>query len=304
MTTEKPKYLIVVAGPTAIGKTALAIQLAQHYTAEIISADSRQFYNELNIGVAKPFPDELSAAPHHFIGHIGIQQHYTAGDFEREALELLDTLFAKHDVVVLVGGSGLFINALLNGLDDLPSDEVIRDTLNQRYQNEGLEPLLQQLKELDEESYASIDISNHRRVIRTLEICLASGQKASVLRSNATTTRNFIPIKIALNTDRETLYKRINKRVDAMMVAGLEEEVKNLLPFRTLNALQTVGYKELFEYFDNKTSLKQAVELIQQHTRNYAKRQLTWFRKDTEYTWFTPNDSQGVISYIDKSMQV
>ncbi len=289
-----------MAGPTAIGKTALAIQLAQHYTTEIISADSRQFYRELNIGVAKPSTDEIAAAPHHYIGHIGIQQPYTAGDFEREALQLLNSLYTKHDIVILVGGSGLFINALLNGLDDLPSNDDIRQTLNQRYQNEGLIPLAQQLKELDEDSYTAIDMSNHRRVIRALEICITSGQKASVLRSNAATTRKFIPIKIALNTDRETLYHRINKRVEEMMAAGLEDEVKNLLPYRALNALQTVGYKELFDYFDGTTSLKQAIELIQQHTRNYAKRQLTWFRKDTEYTWFESTQLTDIIGHINK----
>ena len=292
-----------MAGPTAIGKTALAIQLAQHYTTEIISADSRQFYRELNIGVAKPSTDELSAAPHHCIGHIGIQQHYTAGDFERETLQLLNSLYTKHDVVILVGGSGLFINALLNGLDDLPSDERIREELNLRYQNEGLELLAQQLRELDEECYNTMDTNNPRRVIRALEICLASGQKASALRNNASASRKFTPIKIALNTNRETLYQRINKRVDEMMAIGLEDEVKNLLPYKELNALQTVGYKELFDYFDGNTSLKQAIELIQQHTRNYAKRQLTWFRKDSDYTWFTPDDLKGVIDYIDSSIQ-
>lgn len=287
-----------MAGPTAIGKTALAIQLAQHYTTEIISADSRQFYGELNIGVARPSIEELAAAPHHCIGHIAIQQHYTAGDFEREALQLLDSLYTKHNVVVLVGGSGLFINALLNGLDDLPSDEVIRQTLNQRCDNEGLVPLIQQLKELDEDCYNSIDTGNPRRVIRALEICLASGQKASVLRINAATTRKFTPIKIALNTDRKLLYSHINKRVEEMMAAGLENEVKKLLPYRALNALQTVGYKELFDYFDGNTSLAQAVDLIQQHTRNYAKRQLTWFRKDTEYAWFDPTQLTDIVGYI------
>lgn len=300
MASENQKYLIVVAGPTAIGKTALAIKLAQHFTTEIISADSRQFYKELNIGVAKPSTDELAAAPHHCIGHIGIQQPYTAADFEREALQLLRSLYTKHNVVILVGGSGLFINALLNGLDDLPSDENTRLILNQRYESEGLLPLTTQLKELDEESYNAIDTNNPRRVIRALEICLVSGQKASVLKQNTTASRPFIPIKIALNTDRDKLYQRINKRVDAMMDEGLENEVKGLLAYCTLNALQTVGYKELFDYFNGNTSLAKAIDLVKQHTRNYAKRQITWFRKDTEYAWFEPTQLTDIIGHINK----
>lgn len=304
MPQQKKPYLIVIAGPTAIGKTALAIQLAKEFSTEILSADSRQFYKELSIGVAKPTAKELAAAPHHFIGHISVQHPYTAAQYEKEALATLAQLFKNHNIAIVVGGSGLFINALLNGLDNLPQDESIRQTLNQRLQTEGLETLAQQLKTLDEESYNTVDTNNPRRVMRALEICLASGKKASQLRQNNNAEREFIPIKIALNIDREKLYQRINQRVDAMMAEGLENEVKNLLPHRLLNALQTVGYKELFDYFDDNATLPQAVELIKQHTRNYAKRQLTWFRKDDNYTWFEPTQLAEIIAHIRQQIQL
>ncbi|MDL5047742.1 tRNA (adenosine(37)-N6)-dimethylallyltransferase MiaA [Oscillatoria amoena NRMC-F 0135] len=292
------KYLIVVAGPTAVGKTATAIQIAEELGTEIISADSRQFYSELNIGVARPSEDELRTVKHHFIGHISITTPYTAADFEKDALALLSQLFTSHNYVVVAGGSGLFINALLNGLDDLPSDEELRKKLSQRLEAKGLQVLTEQLKQLDIESYSTIDINNPRRVIRALEICLASGKKASELRKNSTTQRDFTPIKIALNLDRELLYTRINQRVDVMMNAGLLKEVEGLLPHRSLNSLQTVGYKELFDYFDGKVSLNEAVELIKQHTRNYAKRQLTWFRKDTDYSWFEPTQTGEMLQHV------
>lgn len=297
------KYLIVIAGPTAIGKTSLAIKAAQHFSTEIISADSRQFYKELNIGVARPSIEELNTVPHHFIANISIHQNYTAADFEKEALLKLEQLFQKHKTVVLAGGSGLFINALLNGLDNLPKDEKLREKLNNRLQKEGITPLAQELKKLDEEEYNSIDSNNPRRVIRSLEICLLSGKKASELKKQNTLPRNFTPIKIALNTDREVLYDRINKRVDLMLNEGMEKEVKSLLPLKHLNALQTVGYKELFEHYDGKTSFNKAVELVKQHTRNYAKRQLTWFRKDKDYTWFEPTQTEEIIAFCNSKMQ-
>lgn len=291
------KYLIVVAGPTAIGKTALAIKIAQHYSTEILSADSRQFYKELNIGVARPCEEELATVPHHFIGHISVNHTYTASDYEKDTLNILKQLFKKHNVVVLAGGSGLFINALLNGLDNLPRDEKTRETLNTRLESEGLESLTQELKALDIDEYNSVALSNPRRVIRSLEICLASGEKASTLKQQNIAPRNFTPIKIALNTERELLYNRINQRVDIMLSEGLEAEVKGLLPHKQLNALQTVGYKELFDYFDGLTSFEKAIELVKQHTRNYAKRQLTWFRKDDTYKWFDPIQAKDIIKY-------
>lgn len=296
---KEKKYLIVVAGPTAIGKTALAIQIAKHYHTEILSADSRQFYKELNIGVAKPSTQELESVPHHFVGNISIHQNYTAADFERDAIGKLDTLYQQHNIVVLAGGSGLFINAVLNGLDNLPSDENIRELLNKRIKNEGIASLAEQLKQLDIVSYNSIDINNPHRVIRALEICLASGKKASDLKKQNTITRAFTPIKIVLNTDRELLYKRINARADTMFDAGLVDEVKGLLPYKHLNALQTVGYKELFEYFDDTIPLEKAIELIKQHTRNYAKRQITWFKKDKDYKWFNPSELEHILNYCD-----
>jgi tRNA dimethylallyltransferase len=297
------KYLVVVAGPTAIGKTAVAIKIAQHFSTEILSADSRQFYKELNIGVARPSIAELAAIKHHFIGHISINDTYTAGDFEKAALNKLEQLFQKHDIVVLAGGSGLFINALLNGLDNLPRDEKIRETLNTRQANEGIEALAKQLKTLDIDEYNSISLSNPRRIIRSLEICLASGEKASTFKKQNTLPRNFSSIKIALNTDRQLLYTKINNRVDIMLKNGLIDEVQQLLPYRHLNALQTVGYKELFEYFEGELDLEKAIELIKQHTRNYAKRQLTWFRKDDSYKWFEPQQLQDIVSYCKTLIQ-
>lgn len=287
-----------MAGPTAVGKTATAIQIARQLGTEIISADSRQFYNELSIGVARPSKEELQAVKHHFIGHISIHTPYTAADFEKDALAVLTQLFSTHNYAVVAGGSGLFINALLNGLDDLPSDEALRQQLTTQFETEGLEGLAEQLKQLDIESYLTVDINNPRRVIRALEICIASGKKASELRIKNTTKRGFTPIKIALNLDRELLYNRINQRVDVMIKDGLLNEVEGLLPYHNLNSLQTVGYKELFDYFDGKTSLTEAVELIKQHTRNYAKRQLTWFRKDTAYHWFEPAQIDEMLQFI------
>ncbi len=287
-----------MAGPTAVGKTATAIQIARQLGTEIISADSRQFYNELSIGVARPSKEELQTVKHHFIGHISIHTPYTASDFEKDALAVLAQLFSTHNYVVVAGGSGLFINALLNGLDDLPFDEALRQQLTAQFETEGLEGLAEQLKQLDIESYLTVDINNPRRVIRALEICIASGKKASELRIKNTTQRGFTPIKIALNLDRELLYTRINQRVDIMMEEGLLNEVEGLLPYHNLNSLQTVGYKELFDYFDGKASLTEAVELIKQHTRNYAKRQLTWFRKDTAYHWFEPAQIDEILQFI------
>ncbi len=299
---NRNKYLIVVAGATAIGKTAVAIQLAKHFSTEILSADSRQFYKELNIGVAKPSIQELTTVPHHFIGHISIQQHYTVAHYEKEALHILERLFQKKNVVVLAGGSGLFINAVLNGLDNLPANSTIRNELNKRLSNEGLPVLAQQLKQLDIECFNTIAVDNPRRVMRALEICLTSGEKASTLKTQNSTSRNFTPIKIVLNTDRELLYNKINHRVDAMLAAGLVDEVKQLLPYRELNALQTVGYKELFDYFDEAISLERATELIKQHTRNYAKRQITWFKKGDSYTWFEPTFFEDILHYCNSQI--
>lgn len=296
--------LIVIAGPTAIGKTALAIQLAKIFDTEIISADSRQFYKELNIGVAKPSPDELASVPHHFIGHISIDTPYTVADYEKDVLVTLENLYKKRKVVILAGGSGLFIDAVVNGLDAMPDKNLeVRETLNNRLEQEGIDGLLTQLEKLDKPTFDTIDKSNPRRVIRALEICISSGKKASEFLQKQHVQRPFETIKIVLDTEREALYNKINQRVDVMMQQGLMAEAQSLISYQNLNALHTVGYKELFEYLEGKQTLEKAIELIKQHTRNYAKRQLTWFRKDSSYTWFSPSQTDEIVAHIQSKMK-
>lgn len=293
------KTLIVIVGPTAIGKTSLAIEVAKHYQTEIISADSRQFFKEMSIGTAKPSDEELAAVPHHFINSHSITQLFSTGDFEVQALALIAQLFNKHDVLVMVGGSGLYINAICNGLDDMPDiDLAIRERLNQQFANEGIEPIRKQLSELDPEYFTKVDQSNPQRMIRGLEVVLSTGQKLSSFLTSNKKKRPFNIIKIGLNTEREKLYEQINHRVDIMMAHGLVEEVKALEPYKELNALKTVGYSEIFDYLDGSIDLPTAVDKIKQNTRRFAKRQLTWFRKDTETTWFEPGESKKVISYV------
>ena len=279
------KKLVVVLGPTAIGKTAFSIELAKSLQTEIISCDSRQFFKELNIGVARPNDEELNAVPHHFIAHQTIENLYSAGDFEKDALSLLESLFLEKDIVVCTGGSGLYLDALLKGFDDMPTDLGVRDQLNQEASEKGIEEISERLKQLDPEHWSIIDTSNRQRVIRALEVCLVTGKKFSELRSGQDKTRDFQTIKIGLSSDREWLYNRINRRVDIMLQNGLLEEARGLMDLRHLNALNTVGYKELFEYFDGKISIEDAVRLIKQHTRNYAKRQITWWNKDATIKW-------------------
>lgn len=282
----------------------MAIELAKHFGTEIISADSRQFYKELNIGVAKPTPDELASAPHHFIGHISIDTPYTVADYEKEVLAALEHLYKKRKVVILAGGSGLFIDAVVNGLDAMPyKKNEVRETLNKQLEKEGLGSLLTQLEKLDKATFETIDKNNPRRVLRALEICISSGKKASELLQKQQVQRPFETIKIVLDTEREALYTKINQRVDVMMQQGLLAEVQSLLPYQHLNALHTVGYKELFEYIEGKQTLEKAIELIKQHTRNYAKRQLTWFRKDPSYTWFSPSQTDEIVAHIQSKMR-
>lgn len=297
------KTLIVVVGPTAIGKTSLAIELAKHYQTEVISADSRQFFEEMSIGTAKPSDEELTAAPHHFINSHSITQFFSTGDFEIQALALMENLFAQHNILVMVGGSGLYINAICNGLDDMPEiDLSIREHLNQKFTNEGIESIRTQLSELDPEYFAKVDQSNPQRMIRGLEVVLSTGQKLSSFLTSNKKERPFNIIKIGLNTDREKLYHQINHRVDIMIKNGLVEEVKSLEPYKELNALKTVGYSEIFDYLDGKTDLPTAIDKIKQNTRRFAKRQLTWFRKDTETTWFEPGQRAAIISYIEQEL--
>jgi len=297
------KTLIVIVGPTAIGKTSLAIELAKHYQTEILSADSRQFFKEMSIGTAKPSAEELAAAPHHFINSHSINQFFSTGDFEVQALALIEELFTKHDVLVMVGGSGLYINAVCNGLDEMPEIDLdIREKLNQQFADEGIETIRKQLAALDPEYFAKVDQSNPQRMIRGLEVVLSTGQKLSSFLTSNKKERPFNIIKIGLNTDREKLYHQINHRVDLMMQEGLLEEVKSLEPYKELNALKTVGYAEIFDYLDGNIDLATAVDKIKQNTRRFAKRQLTWFRKDENTTWFEPNQSEEVLDFVNRSL--
>lgn len=298
------KSLIVIAGPTAIGKTDLAIKIAQHFNTEILSADSRQFYKEMAIGTAKPSTEELKAVQHHFINSHSVTQPFSVGDFEEQALSLIDKLFKQHDTLVLVGGSGLFIKAITDGFDKLPkADTHVREQLNTLYEKEGIAVIQQQLKDLDPVYYNEVDLNNPQRVIRALEVCISSGNPFSSYRQHSSQTRNFNLVKIGLNTDREKLYSRINHRVDIMIQSGLIKEVEDLLPYRNYNALNTVGYTEIFDYFDGKITLPEAIESIKQNTRRFAKRQLTWFRKDTELKWFEPDQLEEILLYINQKVK-
>ncbi|WP_461788355.1 tRNA (adenosine(37)-N6)-dimethylallyltransferase MiaA [Pedobacter sp.] len=293
------KTLIVVVGPTAIGKTALAIELAQHYQTEIISADSRQFFKEMSIGTAKPSVEELAAAPHHFIGSHSVNQFFSTGDFEVQALALMEQLFHQHNVLIMVGGSGLYINAVCNGLDDMPEIDLnIREQLNQQFATEGIDSIRKQLAELDPAYFEKVDQSNPQRMIRGLEVVLSTGQKLSSFLTSNKKQRPFNIVKIGLNTDRAQLYAQINHRVDKMVDLGLIDEVKSLLPYRELNALKTVGYSEIFDYLDGATDLTTAIDKIKQNTRRFAKRQLTWFKKDLDTVWFESGKNEEVIQFL------
>lgn len=289
------KTLLVIAGPTASGKTAVAIRLAQYYKTVIVSADSRQFYQEMSIGTAKPSADELDAAKHYFIDSHTVNQKFSVGDYEKQGLALLDELFKIHDMVILVGGSGLYIKALCEGFDDIPqADPEIREHLNNEFAKKGITTLQEELKTADPVYYEEVDLNNPQRIIRALEVFRHTGKPFSSYRKATINSRPFRSIKIGLDMPREVLYNRINQRVDGMVNQGLVDEVKSLLPYRHLNALSTVGYSELFAYLDGKTDLNRAIELIKQNTRHFAKRQLTWFKKDKEIHWLDPNDIQPI----------
>lgn len=299
----KTKTLIAIVGPTAVGKTAMAISLAKHFNTEIISADSRQFYREMSIGTAKPNTEERAAVPHHFIDSHGIAQDYSAGDFEREALQKLEQLFQQHDLVIMVGGSGLFVRALCEGLDDLPkAREEVRSKLNEELATEGLDPLKQRLKAIDPLYYETADVDNPQRVVRALEVFEETGKPLSFYHKRHREKRPFDILTIGLNSDRAQLYERINLRVDHMMDAGLLNEVKSLLPFRKKPALLTVGYAELFDYLDGKQSLEEAVDKIKQNSRRYAKRQITWFKKYGQTQWFQPSETNEIIRFISETL--
>lgn len=287
--SQKTVYFVV--GPTAVGKTSFAIQLAKHLDAEIISADSRQFYREMNIGTATPSVEELRQVKHHFIANLSIHQAYNVSSFEQDALARLEELFQSNDSVVVVGGSGLYLDALAYGIDDLPdASEELRMDLKQLYDNEGIEALQTQLEKLDPVFYTQIDKQNPKRLLRALEVCLTTGKPYSDLRIGEKKKRNFNIRWIGLEQDREQLNKRINLRVDLMLEAGLLEEVKELYPHKALNALNTVGYKEFFLWLDGKESFDWAVEKVKTNSRRYAKRQMTWFRKNEDIQWFKVSD--------------
>nr|WP_321244841.1 tRNA (adenosine(37)-N6)-dimethylallyltransferase MiaA [uncultured Psychroserpens sp.] len=295
MSTKQP-ILISIVGPTAIGKTALSIKLANYFNTEIISADSRQFYKEMQIGTAAPTPNELDAAPHHFIKHISVDNYYNVGAFERDAITLLNELYKKHNVIIMVGGSGLYVNAVTKGLDELPKlNQDLRDELNERFKKEGLEDLQFQLKELDPKAYETIAIDNPQRLIRALEVCLSSGKPYTSFLTSEDKKREFKTITIGLTADRDIIYDRINRRVDIMIEEGLMNEVKTLFPKKNLNALKTVGYKELFNVLDDQWTLEFAISEIKKNSRRFAKRQLTWFKKNEETIWFDYETGINVI---------
>ncbi len=294
------KHLIVIAGPTAVGKTALSVELAKHFNCPVISADSRQFYKEMSIGTAKPTAKEMQNVPHYFIDNLSINEAYNVGQYERDAIACMEDLFKENEVLILTGGSGLYINAVLNGVDEF--DEIpnnIRDTIIKNYTEKGISYLQEELKQRDEVYYNRVDLNNPQRLMRALEVCIHTGKPYFLHRTKEKKERLFYAIPILINTERDLLYARINKRVDAMMINGLLEEVKHLYPYKHLNALNTVGYKELFDYIDGKQSLEEAVNLIRQNTRRYAKRQLTWFNNQGDYESFEPEDLEKIKAYLD-----
>ncbi|MCW2120151.1 tRNA (adenosine(37)-N6)-dimethylallyltransferase MiaA [Flavobacterium sp. 7A] len=287
------KYLITIIGPTAIGKTALSIQLANHFQCDIVSCDSRQFFKEMSIGTAVPNPKELAAAKHHFIQNKSIFENYTVGDYEKEAISKIDQLFQNNDYLVLVGGSGLYVNAILKGFDEFPEiDSTIRTAVNEKYEKLGIGYLQEQLKFLDSKYYETIStenpqtLMNPQRMMRFVEVCIGTGKPYSSFLNQKKNNRSFTPILIGLEAERSIMYNRINQRVDIMINEGLLLEVKKLIPNKELNALQTVGYRELFQYLNKEISLDFAIEEIKKNTRRFAKRQLTWFKRDTTTRWF------------------
>ncbi len=299
-----PKTLIIITGPTGIGKTATGIRLANHLQTEIVSADSRQIFKELSIGTAVPTKEELELVKHHFIHSHSIHDNYNASRFETEGLRLLDCLFSKYNQVVMVGGSMLYIDAICNGIDSMPdADPEIRQSLKKQVETNGIESLRLQLKQLDPVYYNSVDLKNPARIIHALEMCLMTGKPYSTFRSNTKKERPFRIVKIVLNCEREQLHNRINLRVNKMVEAGLENEAHNFYSLRNLNALNTVGYREFFSYFDGEIPRNKAIELIKRNSRRYARKQLTWFRKDAEVHWFEPNQTNEIIEFVESQIK-
>lgn len=295
------KTLLVLAGPTAVGKTSCGIEVARHFGTEIISADSRQIFRECSIGTAVPSSEELARVKHHFIQCISVRDTYNASIYENQVLERLEQLFKHHDLVLMVGGSGLYIDAVCQGIDDLPQvDPVLREELLERFRKEGLEALTRQLKSLDPVSYAKVDLKNHMRVLKALEISLQTGLPYSSFLSDIKKERPFQILRVALDMDREILYDRINQRVEQMMEAGLLEEVKQVQHLKGYTAMKTVGYRELFRALDGEWSIDEGVDLIKRNTRKFARKQLTWFRKENSYQWFSPGNCKEIIDWVEK----
>ena len=293
------KKLVVITGPTAVGKTALCLDIAKRLDVPILNADSRQIYKELKIGTASPTAEQLSQVKHYFVGSLSVDDYYSASMYEQEAIGLLGELFLKSDYALLSGGSMMYIDAVCNGIDDIPTvDDDTRATMKRRLAEEGLEALCEELKRLDPEHYAIVDRQNPRRVVHALEICVMTGKTYTSFRKAEKKRRPFEIVKIGLNRQRDELYDRINRRVDNMMAHGMLDEAKGLLEKRHLNALNTVGYKELFDYFDGRWPLEEAVERIKGNTRRYARKQLTWFKRDTAVRWFHPDESNQIMKYI------
>lgn len=296
------KTLFVITGPTAVGKTALCLDIAQHFNIPIINADSRQIYRELKIGTAAPTEEQMRQVRHFFVGNHSVDDYYSASMFEEDVMSLLGQLFQESDVALMSGGSMMYIDAVCNGIDDIPTvDDETRTTLKQRLAEEGLEALCEELKKLDPEHYAIVDKKNPRRVVHALEICMMTGRTYTSFRTSEHKERPFSIVKVALNRPREELYERINLRVDEMMEAGLLDEARQLYPQRELNALNTVGYKEMFAYLDGKWSLDEAVERLKGNTRRYARKQLTWFKKEPDVKWFTPDEKEVIIQYLSRA---
>lgn len=293
------KTLIVLIGPTGVGKTELSLRLAEHYHTCIVSADSRQLYADLKIGTAAPTPEQLQRVQHHLVGTLQLTDYYSAAQYEAEVLSLLDTLFTEHDTVLLTGGSMMYVDAVCKGIDDIPTvDAETRQLMLQRYETEGLEQLCAELKLLDPEYYKIVDLKNPKRVIHALEICYMTGKTYTSFRTQQKKERPFRIVKIGLTRDREELYDRINRRVDLMVEDGLIEEAKSVYPYRTLNSLNTVGYKEIFKYLDGEWTLPFAIDKIKQNSRIYSRKQMTWFKRDEEIRWFHPEQEAEIVEYL------
>lgn len=300
----KHKFLVVIAGPTAIGKTSLSIELAKDFNSCIVSADSRQVFKEMKIGTSVPSNEELKIVKHFFIQSVSIGEMYNASKYETDVLQKLEELFKNYSLVILTGGSGLYIDAVCRGIDDFPdTNQELRENLFKKLEDEGIESLRQELKHLDPLTYSRIDLNNPKRIQKALEICLMTGKPYSSFLSGTVKKRPFRVIRIGLDMPREQLYERINERTLRMMEDGFEEEARKLFPLRHNNSLNTVGYKEMFAYFEGKLSRLEAIEKIQANTRKYARKQLTWFRKHNEYTWFNPENKEGIKRFIIEKME-